>query len=569
MSMNYTGNTDYKKIQDKQYLTVDSDKISEIIAELNKQSILYSARYNGTKLTVTFTKEDFEKVNAVINSFKEASETKENPVDIAIEELKKQVLEMSEAQKRFEQLAEEQKKEQAKEQTQETASETTEQTEANQQQDKTLASVDTSRTSLTMLPIISTAVVKQEQRLENLVNRRTASEDKITRHQERIERMTAKAERLVTTNQMLEELINNKSTPNAVKDSIRAIIKVNEQKIAKIRNEKIPKREQKIEKQQSKIDRIDKKINLAQCKINRYKSFNQVVTSFSLINNADRRNQFSTAMDELHNNSIALLNAKIDNSTAIIGHLTQLYKESPVMATAAGAPQELRIEKIKRQRYINKRNKLMGVIIPYVSQPEKVQDEVLSWAEATVNKAIKQEIIPAAEVADNVVLNALPSLPEKSIAVPDPAKDMTLLPEIAQVMNMSVSELESKPMDIKSMLVLDYTNNYESSIEDIQASLSNIINPNTDVEKNLEQKKENPLKNAEELVEGNANMIDGIINNEPPKKKEPKQKAEHTENKTFYFGRSSMNKNAQKIANEHREQKDKSKEKDPPNHDSL
>ena len=558
-SMNYTGNTEYKNIQDKQFLTVDSDKISDIIAELNKQDIPYSARYDEKKITVTFTKGDFEKVNSVINSFKEVPNSIEkDPVNIALEELKKQVQEIAEDQRRLQQLAEDQKKEQAKEQSQESVSETVKQTETNPQQDKEVeAAINISKESLRMLPIISTAVVKQEQRIEDLVNLRQISEDKITKHQERIEKLTTKAERLNTTNQMLNELINNKSTPNAVKDSIRAVIKVNEQKIAKIRNEKIPKREQKIEKRQSKIERLDKKINLAQCKINRHKSFNKVVTSFSLINNADRRKQFSTAMDKLHNNSIELLNAKIDNSTAMISHLTKTYKENPILATSLGVSLDLKKQKLKRQRYIDKRNKLMGVVIPYVSQPENVQNEVLKQAEAVVNTALGQEQVSATEVAESVAVSPLPSLPEQSIVEPDTI-DMSLLPEIAEIMDMSVSELESKPMDIKSVLILDYTNNYESSIENIQASLSNIINPNQKVEQNLEQskkekQKENPLKNVEELVEGNAT----------------KPKEEHTEPKTFYFGRSSMNRNAQKIANEHRGQTDKIKKKDPPNHDSL
>lgn len=575
--MTTTGNTDYKKIQDRQYLNIETENAQKIVSELNKQNILYSARYDEAKISLTFSKSDFDKVNEIIGSLQPTvpEESVQNAADKALEEIKRQLRELQERQKLSEDLVEEQKKEQEKEQEQvkNTSAETADTlTEPGQQEqeNKTIETVvDKKKESLNLLPIISSNVFKQEQKIEDLTARRDLAEEKISRHQERIASLTAKAERLSTTNQMLTELINNRSTPNAVKNSLRAVIKVNEKKIAKIRNKKIPKREGKIEKQQSKIERLDKRINLARCKINRYKSFNQVVTSFSLFNNTDRRKQFSVAMDELHNNSLALLNAKIDVRTDNIMKLTKLYKESPALAISLKVPESLSIQKIKRQRLINKRNKLMGVIIPYVSQPENVQEEALKRSEAVVDNAIKQEDVSAADAADKVAVAPLPALPEHSIVEPEPTQDKTLLPEIATVMDISVSELESKPKDIKQMLILDYTNKFESTPEKIKESLSAIIAP-TEAPKKEERTdnrtddntvfkkyglkdfvKENPLKNAEELIEGNYNRIDGIINNEPPKKEE------HKEKKVFTFSRKQLNENAQKI----RDKEDSSKEK--------
>ena len=128
------------------------------------------------------------------------------------------------------------------------------------------------------------------------------------------------------------------------------------------------------------------------------------------------------------------------------------------------------------------------------------------------------------------------------------------------------------------MLVYDYTNNFESTPEDIQESLSEIIDPDVRVEEHLDQnkqdkinqlkrnddKKENPLKSVEELVEENANMIDGVINNVPPEKSKPSQE-EHPKEK-FVISRKSMNRNAQRISNEHKQDE---KQKGPPEHGSL
>lgn len=79
--MNYTGNTEYKQIQNKQYITVDTDKSAEIIAQLSNRDIQYSARYDDKKLTVTFNNNDFEAVNNIINRAKtEAPEALAAPV---------------------------------------------------------------------------------------------------------------------------------------------------------------------------------------------------------------------------------------------------------------------------------------------------------------------------------------------------------------------------------------------------------------------------------------------------------------------------------------------------------
>lgn len=625
--MNYTGNTDYKDIPNKQYLTLDTDKQQDIISELNRQNIPFSARYDDEKITVTFSKSDFENVNAVINSvgkdvLQEQEQYKEaNAVNLTIEELQQQMLRMQAEQESLRKQLDEKNNKQPQdvpqmeaqpEQQSPTIEEKTEEKSVEPIPEPTfdIQELNTEKDSYKLLPIISSKVENQQQRIDTLTAKKTVAEDKISIHQARINHLTEKAERLSTTSQMLKELVNSKMTPAFVKSAAEKVIKVNEDKIAKIRNEKIPTREAKIEKQQNKIAKLDRKINLTQCKLNRYTSLNKVITSFSLINNSKRRKQFSTAMDELHKNSVNLYNAKIDISTAKIVDLTDKYKKSNNITFKSAAMESITRQKISRQKCIDKRNKLIGVIVPMTQQSEKVQDEALRQTEKAVNDTLGKENVTVAEVVDNVAIAPLPALPEHCFVEPDPTPNVILmLPEIATVLDMSVSELESKPMDIKQMLVLDYTNNFESAPEDIQESLSAIINPNVSVEKNLENAKaekqiesnrptepvtqnqniaqqsekklltmeqleflmdeavpkENPLKTVEELVEGNANMIDGVINNESPKKEEPKKEEKPKEK--FSFSRKSMNRNAQKISSErnHRDEKDRK----PPDHGSI
>ena len=640
-----------------------------------------------------------------------------------------------------------------------------------------------------LLPIIGTKVIKHEQRIEELKDQRAAHEEKITDYQGRAERLTEKAERLNATNQMLAELLARRKMPAAVVNSIRALIRANEVQAANIRNNKLPKLENKIGGRMTKIESIDKRINLRQCKINRYASLNSVIKSFA---HADRK-EFSAFLDELHNNTIKMLNAKIDVKTDNIIRLTELYKQSPVTAVAAEVPMSLTRQKISRQKLIQKRNKLMGVVIPYVSQPEQVQENIMKQAEGIITNAAKQESVTPAEVAENVALSSVSLLPENLIESPekkilasfsyeafndhdqmwddqityyaidgrffsenesgyngskeveeltaeqvkdgiltlmttgvnvktedkqlmrklreDPLKaveelvesgaDTTgsitdnelpekneptkskdsseMFAEIAKLMNMSVSQIESRPKDIQNLLVSIYKDNFESSPQELQEKLSAVMNPDVRTEEAIDKRLEtrnglvsaeltngetvhfrlneqitaqqaletlanaerpfialreigkqvdemqaagfeqsdrcgysitanfndksakiyeinggnggiseenrtdsnvsfthldlndfrnNPLKTTEELVEGNANMIDGIINNEPPKKDEPKQEQPKEEKpQGFTFSLAQLKRNAKRISQQKQEQpKD---ERKPPDHGGL
>ena len=251
--------------------------------------------------------------------------------------------------------------------------------------------------------------------------------------------------------------------------------------------------------------------------------------------------------------------------------------------------------------------------------------------------------------------------------------------EIAKLMNMSVSQIESRPKDIQNLLVSIYKDNFESSPQELQEKLSAVMNPDVRTEEAIDKRLEtrnglvsaeltngetvhfrlneqitaqqaletlanaerpfialreigkqvdemqaagfeqsdrcgysitanfndksakiyeinggnggiseenrtdsnvsfthldlndfrnNPLKTTEELVEGNANMIDGIINNEPPKKDEPKQEQPKEEKpQGFTFSLAQLKRNAKRISQQKQEQpKD---ERKPPDHGGL
>ncbi len=72
----------------------------------------------------------------------------------------------------------------------------------------------------------------------------------------------------------------------------------------------------------------------------------------------------------------------------------------------------------------------------------------------------------------------------------DPESYKSLLPEIAKILNQSVSSLERYPTDIQKALCDIYTDNYHSDDITIKQALGRVVQLNTETEKQIEQAKQ-------------------------------------------------------------------------------
>lgn len=88
------------------------------------------------------------------------------------------------------------------------------------------------------------------------------------------------------------------------------IIEANERKIKAIREEKIPKRQQKCKAHKNRIEKLTNKRNVVSHKLDRVAALNNVIRSFSVGHNKERREVFSNAMDKLNQASVKCLNDK-------------------------------------------------------------------------------------------------------------------------------------------------------------------------------------------------------------------------------------------------------------------
>lgn len=72
----------------------------------------------------------------------------------------------------------------------------------------------------------------------------------------------------------------------------------------------------------------------------------------------------------------------------------------------------------------------------------------------------------------------------------NPESYKSLLPEIANLMNTSVSAIERYPTDIQQALCKIYTDNYHSDQLTIQQVLGRVVQLNSETEKQIEQAKQ-------------------------------------------------------------------------------
>ena len=293
-----------------------------------------------------------------------------------------------------------------------------------------------------LLPILNAKAEQHTNRIDNLNGKIATQESKITKHTAKIEKLTARADKLEDTNKMLKNMFGD----NPV---VKAMIAKNEQKIADIRDNKIPNRQQKIKACQGKIVKLTAKRDIVQHKLNRVVALNDTIKSSSIGKNAERRAAFSSAISRLNAATVDCLSDK----------KAQLESKKNAVMKQYNAPETDVADKFKLQ------DKLNDLSAKINSVDEKI---------AKIKPDIKLAEKPP-ELVDATIKLTSDTIAEK-----------------VQDGNISMPEVS-----------LD-TVTAAQSVESLDKDKINELAGQTAI---------NPLKSTEEQLEDDANMIDGIINN--------------------------------------------------------
>lgn len=284
---------------------------------------------------------------------------------------------------------------------------------------------------------------------EQHTNRIENLNNKIATQESKISKHTSKIEKLTARADKLED--TNRMLKNMFGDNpvVKAMIAKNDQKIADIRDNKITNRQQKIKACQGKIGKLTAKRDIVQHKLNRVVALNDTIKSFTIGRNAERRVAFSNAINRLN---VATVDCLTDKKAGLESKKNAVMKQY-------NAPETDVADKFKLQDKLNDLSAKINSV-----------DEKIAKIKPDIRLAEKP-----AELVDATIKLTSDTIAEK-----------------VQDGNISMPEV--------SLDTVTAAQSVESLDKDKINELAGQVN-------------DNPLKTAEEQLEDDANMIDGIINN--------------------------------------------------------
>ncbi|MBQ8349344.1 MAG: hypothetical protein IJY19_06850 [Ruminococcus sp.] len=294
--MNSFGNTDVKTIENKAYTTIETEKANELIERLNKENILFYARYDEKKISLQFNRNDLDKINGIAAELAppKAVDIPKNPEEIPKEEIKSAPV-----------------------------SEPTKDIPAEREK---------------LIPLLETLTAHQESKINNAQEKVQSHSLKIGKNENKIARLQDRSQRLRNVTDFMKALSKSSSIPG-IKRLIEAKIESNERRISDINENKIPIREEKIAKHKAAIDVQTRKIEKSQDKIDRYTHLSDFVKSFGFSDRAERHEHFMSSLINLNGDSQKRTAGKLERCVDKLQALNNEYSltDSAVKKTEINA----------------------------------------------------------------------------------------------------------------------------------------------------------------------------------------------------------------------------------------
>lgn len=275
-------------------------------------------------------------------------------------------------------------------------------------------------------------------------------DEKIENQTDKIDRNRAKIEALTARADKLEDTNRMLKATLGSYPIVKKLIESNEKRIQTIREEKIANCEEKVRQGRMKINRLTDKRSVISHKLNRVTALSDAVKSFSIGYNKERREAFSEAMNRLNE---ATYHCLTDKKNALLAKRDTLIEKY-------NAPETASADKLKIQEQINN----LSIRIQNV--------------ENRIDKAWEPD--------------------EYYKIIPDAVKDAQMELTSEKLADMTDSGMKTVP-ELAENTLFAAKETDELSAEQIE-SLGEKFRSQT-------------MAKVEEMLEDDANMIDGIINN--------------------------------------------------------
>lgn len=250
-----------------------------------------------------------------------------------------------------------------------------------------------------LLPFLDAKAEQHINRIDNLNGKIATQESKISKHTAKIEKLTARADKLEDTNKMLKNMFGD----NPV---VKAMIAKNEQKIADIRENKIPNRQQKIKSCQGKIGKLTAKRDIVQHKLNRVIALNDTIKSFTIGRNAERRAAFSAAINKLN---VATFECMTDKKAGLESKKNAIMKQYNAPETDVTDKFKLQDKLNALSAKINSVDEKIAKIKPDIKFAEKspeLVDATIKLTSDTIAEKVQEGNISMPEVSLDTVTAA-------------------------------------------------------------------------------------------------------------------------------------------------------------------
>lgn len=484
--MNSFGNTDVKTIENKAYKTIETEKANELIERLNKENILFYARYDENKISLQFNRNDLDKINSIAAELAppKVVDIPKKPEEIPKEEIKAESAPVPEPTKDI--PAEREK----------------------------------------LIPLMETLTAHQESKIENAQAKIQSHLQKISKNENKIAKLTDRCQRLSNITDFLKALSKNSSIPG-IKRLIDAKIERNEQKIADINENKIPSREEKIAKHKAAIDTQTQKIEKSQDKIDRYTHLSDFVKSFGFSDRAERHEHFMSSLINMNGDSQKRTAGKLERCVDKLQALNNEYSltDSAVKKTEINdqiaklngkrTSLSAKLDKLQNAQldYISIKNNEFGKHTPdlvngLIENSGKALDNALSATTSSISSVIdtvaldnvgyiadKVEIITfenplknaemSIEQNSNMIDGVINNLPNEEVqeikaeAPPEHSQEQSeyenILPKVAETLDISVAQVMSLPEELKEIAAALYINNSDMPKNELKEILSDTL----------------------------------------------------------------------------------------------
>lgn len=484
--MNSFGNTDVKTIENKAYTTIETEKANELIERLNKENILFYARYDEKKISLQFNRNDLDKINSIASELAppKAVDISKNPEEIPKEEIKSESVPIPEP----------------------------------------IKDIPAEREKL--IPLLETLTAHQESKINNAQEKVQSHSLKIGKNENKIARLQDRSQRLRNVTDFMKALSKSSSIPG-IKRLIEAKIESNERRISDINENKIPIREEKIAKHKAAIDAQTRKIEKSQDKIDRYTHLSDFVKSFGFSDRAERHEHFMSSLINLNGDSQKRTAGKLERCVDKLQALNNEYSltDSAVKKTEINA----KIVKLNSRRtslsgkldklqnaqldYISIKNNEFGKQTPdlvngLIENSGKALDSALTAKTGSVSSVIDAVALDnAGYIADKVelitfenplknaemsveqnanmidgVINNLPTEEVQEIkaeAPPEHSQEQSeyenILPKVAETLDISVAQVMALPEELKEIAAAMYINNSDMPKSELKKILSDTL----------------------------------------------------------------------------------------------